>query len=161
MTIHESLFSDDQVFGKRPVLNARKSAADSTCLIGLPESSGWTQRQGAICIKRLPAGPAHGIVLPLDLNLCLELQSFPLSSLGQVELRLANLSGKGIADVQATARERSVCLVENCNAKGTGHARDAVVGEAENEPWRAMFLVGPYPGGTHSITDAARKRVDR
>ena len=51
-------------------------------------------------------------------------------------------------------------LVFNRDAKNTGNAGNAVVGEADDQPGVGRILIGPDKGRAHTITDATMDAIE-
>src|ERR1051326_1199990 len=108
------------------------------------------QRERAVLVQLLMTRPTHRIPHPLHLNLSAKLQSFPIADVRHHELRLPNLSRQRITGVQATALERLPVRALHGHPQHARHARNAVIGEAHNQPQRTTILIAPDERRPHS-----------
>src|ERR1700730_14743472 len=113
------------------------------------------QRERAVLVELLVASPAHGIAHSLHLDLGLELQPFPICDVRQDQLCLPNLGRPRIASVQTTARERLPIRTRHGHTQYARYTRDAVVGEAHDQPHTAAVLIAPDEFRYHPVANCA------
>src|SRR5579872_582334 len=119
------------------------------------------QRERAVLVQLLVTSPSHWIPHPLDFNLSAKLQSFPIADVRHHELCLPNLSRQRITGVQATARERLPVRALHRHPQHARHARNAIIGEANNQSQGTPILVAPDERRPHPIANAPVDPVER
>src|SRR5512137_937296 len=101
-------------------------------LVGLVTSQIRPQRERAIRVRLLMAGPSHRVSNPLYLELRFELEPFPFCALRQHELSLPDLAGQRVTRIQTASHVHVSVVTDHIDPQGPGNSCDSVVGETEN-----------------------------
>src|SRR5580704_1530312 len=119
-----------------------------------------TQGERAIIVQLLVTSPAHAVAHSLYLNLSSKFQAFPICRVRKHELRLPNLARQRITGVQTTAGEHLSVLALHGHSQYARHARDAVIGKANDQPHVTAVGIAPDERRPHPIANAAINPVE-
>src|SRR5579859_133823 len=119
------------------------------------------QCERTIVVQLLVASPTDGVTHSLYFDLGAKFQSLPIGDVWKNELGLPNFTRQGITGIQTTALEHLAVLSLHRHPQHSGHARNAVIGKADDQSQVAGSFVTPNERWTHAIANAATDAVER
>src|SRR5512135_2285279 len=98
------------------------------------------QRQRAIGVRFLMAGPSDWISDPFHLDFCLELEPLPLCAFRQHKLSLPDLAWHGVTRIETASDIHLAIVADYVDPQGPWNTCYAVVGEPDDQAGVARSL---------------------